>query len=86
MHLSARDDLLEHGDREGGALGVLGPHDLRSVFDREALVARVDALRREGQVEVDARPEPGALQDRPEHLVGRAGERGALEDDQVARA
>src|SRR5205814_1291701 len=49
----------------------MSPHDLRRVPQAERLVARVDALRRERQVEVHPGGQPGRLlQDRPDHLVG----------------
>jgi hypothetical protein len=60
--------------------------DARDAGDGEALVAGVDPLGREAQVEVLADPEPGRLQRRQHHLRGRAGVRGALEDHELAAA
>jgi hypothetical protein len=69
-----------------GAGGGDAADDLRGVADAVALVARVDALRRERQVEVDAGREAAhLLQHRADDLVGGARVRSGLEHDGRAR-
>ena len=57
---------------------------LRDVVGLEGRVARVDALGREREEEVDAGLEPGRFEQRLHDLVGRARVGGRLEDDQHA--
>ena len=66
--------------------GRQAPDDLRRGGGGPVDAARVDALGREGEVEVATGPQPGALEHRRDLLAGRARVGGALEHDQVAGA
>ena len=59
--------------------------DLRGVVQVPALVAGVDPLRRVADEEVLAGGEPPLDEGGHQHLLGRTGVGGALEDDQAAR-
>src|SRR5579859_3140790 len=72
-----------------GATGALvrdPADDLRHRLRRPVLVSRVDALGREGEVEVGAGLQPGdLLQERLDDVARRAGVGRRLEDDELAR-
>ncbi len=66
------DDLAVELDRASGALLGEAANDLRGVADAVHGIARVDALRRVGEVEVDPRGEPTlGLENRADDVVGR---------------
>ena len=71
-------------DRAPPALVGQAADDLGRVAQREVGAARVDALGREGQVEVAPRGQAGLLQQRPEALARRARVGGRLEHDELA--
>ena len=83
-----RDDRLADAAVEalglGGAGGGEAADDLRRVGQGVRLVARIDALGREGQVEVDAGLQAGLLEDRQQALARRARVGRRLQDDQLA--
>ena len=79
------DGAVEVRRRVGAGRGEAADH-LGGVADAVDLVARVDPLRGERQVEVDPGGQPGRLlQHRADDLVGGARVGGRLEDDQRAR-
>ena len=71
--------------RELRAVGREAADDLRHVVRLERRVARIDALGREGEEEVDAGLEAGRLEHRLDDFVGRPRIGRRLEDDQHAR-
>ncbi len=71
-----RQGPLEAGGREPA-------DDLRRRADGEVGAARVDPLRRHRQVEVAPRDQAVALEERPQHLAGRARVGGRLEHDEL---
>src|SRR5581483_6784749 len=82
-------DVVERApvQRSGGPcrLGVEPSDDLRRRLRRPVRPARIDALRREGEMEVGAGLQPAArLEQRLQHLAGRARIGGRLEDDEMA--
>ena len=84
-----RHDGLDRGAVERGrelraVRGEAADH-LRDVVGLERRVARIDALGREREEEVDAGLEPGRFEQRLHHFVGRARIGRRLEDDQHAR-
>ncbi len=83
-----RDDLLVDVAQEGrGALGAgLGRRadEPRHALAGTGRVARVDPLRREGEIEVRARLQARLLEDLAERAGRRAREGRGLEDDQLA--
>ncbi len=82
------DDPVHEALVEGaGGLGAVGrdaADDLGGVLQAEGGVARVDALRGEGEVEVRAHPQPTGLQPRPDDLVGGPRVRRRLQHDERA--
>src|SRR5690606_1218898 len=87
-----RADLDDRGDRgavelarQPGADGRVAAHHLRHVARVPGLVARIDALGREGQEEIAAGHESLFFEQRPHDFVGRARVRRRLEDDELAR-
>jgi hypothetical protein len=65
-------------------VGGQAADDLRRVRQGELLVARVDALGREGQVEVDTGLQSSLLEDREQALTSRPRVGRGLEDDELA--
>ena len=78
------DDLPVEELRPAAALGRHAAHELRRRLDREAVVARVDTLRRVAEEHVLADLRARSLEDRLHDLLGRAGRRRRLEDDELA--
>ena len=77
-------DRRVDGDGGLGARGREPADDLRRRAQRVVGAARVDALGRERQREVLARPQPGLLQQRHQVLARRARERRRLQDHGLA--
>jgi hypothetical protein len=76
-------DLAIQGNRAVQALRRQAADDLGCVAHRVVGAARVDALGREGDVEVAAGLEPGLLEQRYQALAGRARIGGRLERDEL---
>ncbi len=83
-HLGRPHERLEHERRTPSAFWREPADDLRRRRHGPLCVAGVDALGREGEVEVDTRPQPGGFERRRAHLGRRARIRRRLEDDEVA--
>ena len=80
-----QEPLVELGRRRRARRRDSANH-LRRVLRRPHLVARVDPLGREGEVEVLADLQTGLLERGQEHLAGRARVRRGLEDHELTRA
>ena len=81
-----RDDRRVERARRLGARRPDAADDLRDVPRRELRVARIDALGREREEEIDVGLQPVGLEHRLHDLVGRARIGRRLEDDQLPGA
>ena len=77
-------DSLVQRDRPIGALGRDAAHHFRGVAQRVVGAARVDTLRREGDVESVADPQAAVFEQRRELFAGRARVRRRLENDELS--
>ena len=74
------------GQQRPGQLGAARrepAHHFGRVLDGKVPVARIDPLRRKGQVEILARDQARLLEDGQDAFLGRAGVGSALQDDQL---
>src|SRR6266487_5760858 len=84
--MDGRIDLLQEGRRPRTPCRGQPADEARNVPAGARWVARVHALRSEGQVEITTRDESGFLEDSPEWPACGSRKRGGLKDDQLAAA